>query len=202
MARTLKVVDDRREQIMDAALKVFAQKGFARASNKDVAREAGITPGLIYHYFESKEALLKAIIESRSPAQFVRAFPPEMLALPPKDMLRAFVRRFLEFVEDERFVSLLRVVLAETIYDPNLSPFGIAAVQEATGFLQEYLAAQMDSGQLRRSDTVLAVEVLMGSLMAFVLRRQLLHDPTALQYNREQIVEGIVTTTLEGLLPR
>ena len=67
MARTPKVVEDRREQIIDAAMRVFAQKGFVRATNKDVAREAGITAGLIYHYFENKEALLMAIIEGRSP---------------------------------------------------------------------------------------------------------------------------------------
>ncbi len=60
MARTPKVVEDRREQIIDAAMKVFSQKGFLRATNKDIAREAGITPGLIYYYFENKEALLTA----------------------------------------------------------------------------------------------------------------------------------------------
>ncbi len=73
MARTVKTVEDRREQIMEAALAVFAKKGFARASNKDIAREAGITPGLIYHYFESKEALQKAIFEERSPQRIIRS---------------------------------------------------------------------------------------------------------------------------------
>jgi len=65
MARTPKVVEDRREQIIDAAMRVFAQKGYSKATNKDIAREAGITTGLIYYYFDSKEALLKAILEAR-----------------------------------------------------------------------------------------------------------------------------------------
>jgi AcrR family transcriptional regulator len=47
MPRTPKVVEDRREQIIDAAMRVFAQKGFSGATNKDIAHEAGITPGLI-----------------------------------------------------------------------------------------------------------------------------------------------------------
>jgi len=67
MARTPKETEDRREQILDSALRVFAHKGFASASNKDIAREAGITTGLIYHYFESKAALLKSLLEERSP---------------------------------------------------------------------------------------------------------------------------------------
>ncbi len=202
MARTPKTVEDRRAQIMDAALRVFARKGFARASNKDVAREAGITPGLIYHYFLSKEALLKAIMEERSPVRLVRSLPAEMLTLPPEAMLRSFVGQMVEFVEDERFVQLLSVFLTETIHDPSLSPFGIPAVQEATKFLENYLAAKMETGELRHTDAALAVQVLMGSVMAMVMRRQLLRDPTVLGYSHEQIVDGIVNATLQGLLPR
>ena len=44
MARTPKVVEDRREQIVQAAMRVFARKGFMRSINKDIAAEAGITP--------------------------------------------------------------------------------------------------------------------------------------------------------------
>ena len=53
-----------------------------------------------------------------------------------------------------------------------------------------------------RTDPALAVQVLMGSVMAFVLRRQVLRDPVVLRYSHEQIVEGIVSATLQGLLPR
>src|SRR5579883_1119565 len=93
MARTPKVVEDRREQIIDAALRVFAQKGYSKATNKDIAREAGITPGLIYYYFESKEALLNALIETRTPLQLLRSMPPEAFNLPPETFLRLLLRR-------------------------------------------------------------------------------------------------------------
>ncbi len=95
MARTPKVVEDRREQIIDAAMRVFSQKGFARATNKDIAREAGITTGLIYHYFESKEAVLKAIIETRSPLHLVESLPPQLLEQPPAVFLRFLVLQVL-----------------------------------------------------------------------------------------------------------
>jgi betaine-aldehyde dehydrogenase len=51
---------DRRAQIIDAATEVIANRGYAHTSLKDIADRAGVTPGLIYHYFESKEALLLA----------------------------------------------------------------------------------------------------------------------------------------------
>src|SRR5712691_11728565 len=109
MARTPKVVEDRREQIIDAAMRVFSQKGFTRATNKDIAREAGITPGLIYHYFENKEALLKAIVEGRSPLRLINTLPPQVLALPPETFMRFMLVQVLDIVEDEKFVQLIRV---------------------------------------------------------------------------------------------
>ena len=120
MARTPKVVEDRREQIAAAALRVFAQKGFTRATNRDIAREAGITPGLIYHYFASKEALLQAIVDLRSPAQLTRALSPEILALPPEPLIRTLLLQMLTVVEGERFIQLLRVFLPVVLILPLL----------------------------------------------------------------------------------
>src|SRR5215470_17819886 len=108
MPRTPKVVEDRREQIIDAAMRVFAQKGFSKSTNKDVAREAGITTGLIYYYFESKEALLKAVLEERSPVQVMAQITPEMLELPPDALLPLMIQRVLGIVEGEQFVGLIR----------------------------------------------------------------------------------------------
>lgn len=201
MARTPKVVEDRREQIAEAAMRVFAEKGFMRATNKDIAREAGITTGLIYHYFDSKEALLKAIIEMRSPAQLVHSMTPEMLALPPQAMLRLLLLRMLDVVESEEFVQLLRVFLPEAIHNPGISSLGMPSYLEATKFLEEYLAAKMDSGELRRADPAMTAQALMSGVMGFVLRREILNDPSALQYTREQIVDGIVGAMMQGLLP-
>src|SRR5436190_19858681 len=52
----------RPEEIISAALEVFADRGFAATKLEDVARKAGVTKGTIYLYFENKEALFKALI--------------------------------------------------------------------------------------------------------------------------------------------
>lgn len=53
--------EDRRRRIVDAAVKVFARKGYHTARVGDIAGEAGVAHGLLYHYFDSKEALLEAV---------------------------------------------------------------------------------------------------------------------------------------------
>lgn len=204
MARTPKIVEDRREQIIDAAMRVFAQKGFAKATNKDIAREAGITAGLIYHYFTSKEDLLGVVIEERSPIHLLTSLPAQTFALPPEQFFRFLLIRVLNIVEEEKFVSLLRVVLSEALHGENEYFIQVAPMilQRALGFIESYLNAQIASGGIRQGDSRLAAQVLLSSMIGFVLRRQVLRDALALQYTHEEIVEAIVETVLKGLSPR
>jgi AcrR family transcriptional regulator len=202
MARTPKVVEDRREQILDAAMRIFAQKGFIRATNKDIAREAGITPGLIYHYFESKEAVLKAVIESRSPLKILRTLPQEMLALPPEMLLPFLLRQVFTIVESEDFVRLLRILLPEAIHHPEGTFLSTEVFQRVLSFLESYFRARMEEGEFRQGDALLTAQVLVGSMMGFILRRQILSDPVALALTQEQIIAAIVDHVLYGLKPR
>ena len=202
MARTPKVVEDRREQIIDAAMRVFSQKGFTRATNKDIAREAGITPGLIYHYFENKEALLKAIVEGRSPLRLVSSLSPQVLMLSPEVFLRFVILQVLGNVEGENFVQLLRVLLPEVVHNPTMSQVGTGVLQRVLGFLASYFASKMDAGELCQADSSLTAQVLMGCVVGFVLRRQILLDQLALEYSHEEIADAVVETVIKGLLPR
>jgi AcrR family transcriptional regulator len=202
MARTPKVVEDRREQIIEAALQVFAQKGFVRATNKDVAKQAGITPGLIYHYFKSKEDLLLAVIEEVSPVQSIRSLPLDILTQPPEIFLRFLVGQMLELGESKQFLQLVRVFLPELLHNQNVLPTSLSTLQELTQFLENYLVTKMESGELRQVDPAITAQVIMGTISGFVLRRQVFRDPLALQYTRDQIVESVISTLLEGLFSR
>jgi AcrR family transcriptional regulator len=202
MARTPRVVEDRRDQIIDAAMHVFAQKGFIKATNKDIAREAGITPGLIYYYFESKEALLKAIIETRSPAQLMTTLPSEVFELPPEAFLRMMIPRVLSIIESENFIQLIRMLVPEIVHNPEMAPIAFSVLQRVLGFLGTYFEAQVEKGTLRQINGVLTAQITMGAVLGFVLRRQIVRDPVALEYTHQQIAEIVSETVLQGILPR
>lgn len=79
------------KNIVDSAMICFAQQGYAHTSIREIARQANISPGLMYHYFEGKEALLRAvfdncmeIISETVTAVMQRTTPPERLG----EMLR------------------------------------------------------------------------------------------------------------------
>ncbi len=202
MARTPKNVEDRREQIIDAAMHVFAQKGYSNATNKDIAREAGITPGLIYYYFESKEALLYAILEARSPLKLMASFPPQALELPPEQFFPLLLRQVLDIIEGEDVIGLLRVMIPELLHNPALFALPVSLFPRIFDFLGSYVEAKIASSEIRPIDSSLAVQTLVGCAMGYVIRRQLMRDPLALQYTHEQIVQAITDPFLRGILPR
>ena len=202
MARTPKIVEDRREQIIDAAMHVFSEKGFTKATNKDVAREAGITPGLIYYYFENKEKLLEAMVESRSPIRLLTSLTPQVLALPPEAFLRFIIRQILSIIEDENFIRVMRVMLPEIVHNPELTPTVAGFIQRVMEFLTSYFESKMEVGELRWSDASLAAQVFLGSVMGFVLRRHIIRDSLALHYTSEQIADAVVDTVYSGIAPR
>ena len=59
MASRSAIQEERRRQILDAAVRAFAEKGYHACRVSDIAEEAGVAYGLVYHYFESKDAVLE-----------------------------------------------------------------------------------------------------------------------------------------------
>ena len=55
--------EDRRDQLLDVAMHLFSRYGLEGTTTKDIAKEAGVSPGLLYHYYESKEELLVDVIK-------------------------------------------------------------------------------------------------------------------------------------------
>lgn len=88
---------DVRVHLMDAALRAFAQHGYEGASVRDIAAEAQMAPGLLYHYFASKEAVLQALFE-RSGAMVMAAFAHAAAVPDPRDRLGALLRVSAELV--------------------------------------------------------------------------------------------------------
>ncbi|HEY7417782.1 MAG TPA: TetR/AcrR family transcriptional regulator [Ktedonobacteraceae bacterium] len=204
MARTPKAVEDRREQIIDAALHVFSRKGFTKATNKDIAHEAGITPGLIYYYFESKEALFNALIEDRSPLRLLTSLPEWMFELPPEQFLRQLLKQLFNLLESEDFAGLIRALVPEVVHgdNPYLREALSSILQRGLSIVRVYFDAKAQRGELRPLDGALTDQVLIGCIMGFILRRQLFRDPSALALTHEQIIDGITETILKGMLPR
>ena len=96
MARTIaKDHDQKRAQILKSAAKVFAEEGFDRASMTKLAGECGISKANIYHYYDSKDAILYDILDSYLSSLRDRILDVDTEGLPPEDRLRRVIREIL-----------------------------------------------------------------------------------------------------------
>src|SRR3954466_2216795 len=81
-------VDLTRERLIEAAARVFAEKGYDRAGVQEIARRAGLTTGAIYGRFSGKAELLQAAIESRTSDEFDELFARHRFDGHASDLLR------------------------------------------------------------------------------------------------------------------
>jgi TetR/AcrR family transcriptional regulator, fatty acid metabolism regulator protein len=187
----------RRAQILDAATQVFAEKGFNRATIRDVARAAGVADGTIYNYFANKTDLLFGLLDRLNDTER----RPESLAQAAEASVPAFFRAYLRERVEALWsnADLFRAVLPELLANPELRARYYGEVIAPTMALGETafegLAA---SGMLRDLNLPLSVRIMAGSLLGLMVL-QLLGDKTLAARWRE-IPDALADLLLPGLL--
>jgi AcrR family transcriptional regulator len=112
-----KIRDERRDQILHAALKVFAYKGLKATKISEIAAQAGISQGLIHHYFSSKQAVFTAVIE-RAMTGALAAFD-DSASLDPWEHLTRITDRMLQGLVIHPEYML---VLTQSLVNPDTPP--------------------------------------------------------------------------------
>ena len=193
--------EDRRNQILEAALKVFAEKGFKGATNQAIADEAGISPGLIYRYFKNKEDLLFALIENRVGPGSVPVPIEHMHAFPPEQVLPMLAHYGLSRLDNQDTANLFKLFLGEAAFSDHIRAIANTHLNRLIDPLTRYLAGQMEQGRLRREDSLLCAQTFLAGLMATLIRRRLLGDSKMLSYSVDEIVHTVVGIFLRGMRP-
>jgi len=108
---------DRRRQILDAAVQVFAQQGFHACRVSDIAREAGVAHGLIYHYFDSKDEVLNELFVERWSLLLAAIGEIDMRPIPPREKLDAVAGFIIDSYHHDP--ELMKVIIVEVTRAAN-----------------------------------------------------------------------------------
>ena len=165
--------EDKRRQILDAAVRVFARKGFHASRVGDIAEEAGVAHGLLYHYFESKDAVLEAVFHENWNVLLERIGSVEETDEPAVDQLRhvsaIILRTWLHLPE------VVRVVIQEFGRSPELVE-RVGDLEQPIGLIERVIARGIERGEFRQDiDARVAATIVYGGidelLTAWVLDR-------------------------------
>ena len=156
---------ERRAAILDAALGVFAERGYHAASIDEIAREAGVSKALIYEHFASKQALWASLLDAQVAEIFRRLAAGAATAEPGEVRLRAGVDAFLTFVEERR--GAWRMLFREAA-DPEVMAFLDRVRSQVAGVVAALIAAEPAAAREGEADPQQAIEMLAEQLVGAV----------------------------------
>lgn len=186
------------EQILQGAMQIFLQYGYAGTSMDRVAAQAGVSKHTIYNHFQGKEGLFAALIERLVLHRFDLEFPDCDLPLsePPDRVLRRIAEIFLELMDDPDYIAFLRLMIAESGRFPDLAQLYMRqVVQEGDAVLGEYLRSHP---QLKLTDPEMTTRVFIGALVSFVLGQEVLHEKRINPIDKQRFVKNLVAIVLSG----
>ncbi|WP_181409989.1 TetR/AcrR family transcriptional regulator [Martelella alba] len=193
--------DDRRALLLTAAMTVFIEKGFARATTSDIATRAGMSKRDLYRLFADKTELFTQTILSRR--HLILDLPREDADdLPPREALRHIFRLDLDDREAAERDALMNLIARESLQVPELNALlydtGIIRSRE---LLIDWLEIQMARGTLPRGDTASLAGLLMDVVFGALLPRRHRKAPSDRTHQRQEILAriDIVLTGLSHL---
>jgi len=191
--------EDRRAAIMEAAIRLFSERGFRGTTTRALADAVGVSEPILYEHFKSKRDLFEAIIDVKSREGVARAtalLKPLAEAGQDRDLLIALGEFVCQcYSEDQAYGRLLLLAALE---GPELGGIFYERQREAHEMLAAYFAGRIRAGVFREVDPTVAASVLLGMSTELGMNRMLYRGAAALGSVRE-VVEQMVDVFLEGI---
>jgi len=154
--------EDKRRLILEAAVRVFARKGYHTCRVGDIAEEAGVAHGLLYHYFRSKDEVLECIFKETWSDIIAAAQMVEETDEPARDRLSGIAKILLRAWR--RDPDLVRVVVREIVRTPDLQK-RMPEINESFDAIERIVARGQEDGEFRADvDARLVSFVFYGAL--------------------------------------
>jgi TetR/AcrR family fatty acid metabolism transcriptional regulator len=141
---------DKRRVILDAAVRVFARQGFHTCRVSDIADEAGVAYGLVYHYFQSKDEVLDTLFLERWNVMLAAIAETDAQPIPAREKLHSIASFIIESYRHDP--DLMKVIIVEVTRAAN--SFGavhLAKISEAYGQISGIVEQAQKSGEFRDS---------------------------------------------------
>jgi AcrR family transcriptional regulator len=191
--------EERRKEIIRAAMDVFSRNGFSGSTTRKIAERAGISEAMIYSHFQNKEDLYAAIIDEKFKNTESLFYPVE--AMRNKDDRQAFTSIISSFLHHHSGdTTFIRLLLFSALEGHELAHMFVAGpMTRFFAFLAEYIQQRCDDGAFRPTNPQLAARSLLGMVVYFVLLREIYGDQSLQSLSPEETIDAIVTLFCEGI---
>lgn len=192
--------EERRREIIRAAMEVFARSGFSGSTTRKIAHTAGVSEAMLYSHFRDKEELYTAIIDEKLQESEPLFYPLD--AMRNRDDRRVFetiVSNFLHRHSED--TTFMRLLLFSALEGHELAGMFVAGpVRQFFEFLAEYIRKRTDEGAFKPVNPEIACRCLLGMAYYFVLLREILGDETLQSVDLRDGIEAVVDLFCQGVM--
>ena len=193
--------DERPAELLAAALEVFVEKGFAATKLADVARRAGVTKGTVYLYFDSKEALFKAVVrETIVPVIAQGEALARSFTGSARELVERLVREYWRLVGETALAGIPKLMMAEAATFPELTRFYYdEVVTRGHRLMAGVIERGIKNGEFRPVDVRVAAKLAMSPLMHAVVARRAFASCMPEGFNVQQYLDTHIDLYLHGI---
>jgi AcrR family transcriptional regulator len=188
---------DTRQRILQAAARVFAQKGYARATTRALAAAAGVNEVTLFRHFGSKQGLFAAIIEAYAGPALATAMSAQLSGDYRQDLL-VMGGHVLGTLLERR--EAMRLMLCEAEHFPEVRQVMAQNPRQLRQALAGYLRQQMAQGRVRPLHAEAAAQAFWGMFFAYTISLWLLDEPLDPELSTEEVVAQFVDIFARGTL--
>ena len=193
-------------ELLDAALDLFVEKGFAATRSEEVAARAGVSKGTLFLYFPSKEELFKAVVRETIAGRFAEWNAQfEQFEGSTPDMLRYCFLAWWERIGSTRASGITKLMMSEARNFPELAEFyHREVIRPANLLIRRILQRGIDRGEFRALDLDYAVFTLVAPMMFLTMSRHSLAPCAPQDYplDPQRYLDAQIDTLLLGLCTR
>lgn len=192
-------------ELLDAALDLFVERGFAATRSEDVAARAGVSKGTLYLYYPSKEDLLKAVISRNvvnqitEGSEIIRQFKGNS-----SELLAMVLLLWWERIGETRASGIIKLMTSEVRNFPEVAQFYVdEVVTPSNQMLAQVIQRGVDRGEFRSVNVPEVVHALVGPLIFLVLNKHSL-GACSISFMLEPrlVITALIDMVLNGLVPR
>jgi TetR/AcrR family transcriptional regulator len=196
----------RPQELLDAALDLFVEKGFAATRSEEVAVRAGVSKGTLYLYYPSKEELLKAVIRDNLSSEIAEGFDiVRGFAGSTAELLGYLMREWWRRVGETRASGICKLIVSEVRNFPDIAAFYMEEVIEpCEALIGSVIERGIARDEFRRVPVAEVVHALVAPMLFMMLHRHSIGVccVRAVPLDPVKIIERQVDLVLHGLLPR
>jgi AcrR family transcriptional regulator len=193
----------RPSEILDAAVAVFAERGFAAARMDDIARRAGVTKGTIYLYFEGKEDVFKTLVrESIGQTIAVNTAAAQQFEGPSSDLIRIVLTAISNLLLNSDRIVLPKIIISEAGNFPELARFyREEVVDRGLALLIGIVERGIARGEFRRLASDHVARLCMAPFLLIVMWRTSFARFDTTPFDVQAFVQTHIGVLLRGLAP-